>query len=231
MATSNKESVKILFTILFILYVVSFFHFILYPAGLWAIGWKLELPFIAIQIFLLVSTHIYKKILFRKLFKWYFILIVINMFTCLFFRKQGLLVSLYAWTPLLLIFYYPFFKYLRISTRGWEKVLFSLFIIILIGYTLQNIFLNTPLFVLNSTEEQLENETRVRIWSNNILTLGGDELHLVGDIPEQEWLMDEVKKYVANAYVINPQADYQDAPATKIKGMPYDLMTLITRGR
>lgn len=173
MATSNKESVKILFTILFILYVVSFFHFILYPAGLWAIGWKLELPFIAIQIFLLVSTHIYKKILFRKLFKWYFILIVINMFTCLFFRKQGLLVSLYAWTPLLLIFYYPFFKYLRISTRGWEKVLFSLFIIILIGYTLQNIFLNTPLFVLNSTEEQLENETRVRIWSNNILTLGG----------------------------------------------------------
>ena len=69
------------------------------------------------------------------------------------------------------------------------------------------------------------------VWKQLRLANEHDELHLVGDIPEQEWLMDEVKKYVANAYVINPQADYQDAPATKIKGMPYDLMTLITRGR
>ena len=69
------------------------------------------------------------------------------------------------------------------------------------------------------------------MWKQLRLENEHDELHLVGDIPEQEWLMDEVKKYVANAYVINPQADYQDAPATKIKGMPYDLMTLITRGR
>ena len=173
MATANNESVKVLFAILFILYVVSFFHFILYPAGLWAIGWKLELPFIVIQLFLLGSTKVYKNILFRKLFKWYFILIVVNIFTCFYFRGQGLLVSLYAWMPLLLIFYYPFFKLLNISSEGWERVLFILFLIILAGYTFQNFFLNIPLFVLNSSEEALENETRVRIWSNNILTLGG----------------------------------------------------------
>ena len=74
-------------------------------------------------------------------------------------------------------------------------------------------------------------ETLIEAICMLIKRLSIDHLHLVGDIPEQEWLMDEVKKYVANAYVINPQADYQDAPATKIKGMPYDLMTLITRGR
>ena len=69
------------------------------------------------------------------------------------------------------------------------------------------------------------------VWKQLRLQNEHDELHLVGDIPEQEWLMQEVKGYVANAYVINPQTDYQNAHATKIKGMPYDLMTLITRGR
>ena len=173
MATRQNESAKVLFAILFILYIVSFFKFILYPAGLWAISWKIELPFIAIQLFLLGATKVYKSILFQTYFRWYFILIVINIITCFIFRKQGFLVSFYAWMPLLLIYFYPFFKYLNISTKGWEKVLFILFAIILVGYTLQNLFLNIPLFVLNSSEEALENETRVRIWSNNILTLGG----------------------------------------------------------
>ena len=129
MATRQNESAKVLFAILFILYIVSFFKFILYPAGLWAISWKIELPFIAIQLFLLGATKVYKSILFQTYFRWYFILIVINIITCFIFRKQGFLVSFYAWMPLLLIYFYPFFKYLNISTKGWEKVLFILFAI------------------------------------------------------------------------------------------------------
>ncbi len=40
------------------------------------------------------------------------------------------------------------------------------------------------------------------LWKQLRLENEHDELHVVGDTPEQEWLMDEVKKYVANAYVI-----------------------------
>jgi hypothetical protein len=56
-------------------------------------------------------------------------------------------------------------------------------------------------------------------------------MHIVGDIPEQEWLLQELRRYLQKAYVINPTADFQQAPATRIKGLPYDLMTLLTKGR
>ena len=58
-----------------------------------------------------------------------------------------------------------------------------------------------------------------------------DEMHIVGDIPEREWLLQELKRFLQKAYIINPAADFQKAPATKIAGMPYDLMTLLIKGR
>lgn len=58
-----------------------------------------------------------------------------------------------------------------------------------------------------------------------------DELHVMGDIPEQEWLLKELKRYLQKAYVINPTADFQQAAVTKIPGMPYDLKTLLVKGR
>ena len=69
------------------------------------------------------------------------------------------------------------------------------------------------------------------VWKQLRLEPEHDELHILGDIPEQEWLMQELKRFLQNAYVINAQAEFQDAPATKVKGMPYDLVTLISRGR
>ena len=69
------------------------------------------------------------------------------------------------------------------------------------------------------------------VWKQLRLQSEHDELHILGDIPEQEWLLQELKRFLQNAYLINAQAEFQDAPATKIKGMPYDLITLITRGR
>ena len=53
----------------------------------------------------------------------------------------------------------------------------------------------------------------------------------MGDIPEQQWLLSELKKYLQKAYVINPVADFNQAPVTQIKGMPYDLQTLFVKGR
>ena len=69
------------------------------------------------------------------------------------------------------------------------------------------------------------------VWKQLMLDAEQDEMHLVGDIPEREWLTEELRKYIQKVYVINPSADFNRAPATQINGMPYDLMTLFTKGR
>ena len=69
------------------------------------------------------------------------------------------------------------------------------------------------------------------VWNQLALNAEHDELHIVGDLPEAEWLVEELRKYVSKVYVINPQADFSNAPATLIQGMPYDLMTLYVKGR
>ena len=69
------------------------------------------------------------------------------------------------------------------------------------------------------------------VWKQLRLDAHHDEIHLVGEIPEQDTLLQELKRYVQKAYIINPEADLQQASVTDIAGMPYDLMTLITKGR
>lgn len=69
------------------------------------------------------------------------------------------------------------------------------------------------------------------VWKQLQLQPEYDELHIVGDIPEQEWLMEELKNFLQKAYVINPTADFNRHPVTEIKGMPYDLQTLYIKGR
>ena len=69
------------------------------------------------------------------------------------------------------------------------------------------------------------------VWKQLMLDSEQDEMHLVGDIPDRELLTEELKKYIQKAYIINPSADFNRAPATQINGMPYDLMTLFTKGR
>ena len=69
------------------------------------------------------------------------------------------------------------------------------------------------------------------VWKQLQLQPLYDELHIVGDIPEEQWLLAELHKYQQKAYVINPTADFNRAPVTNIKGMPYDLQTLFVKGR
>lgn len=68
-------------------------------------------------------------------------------------------------------------------------------------------------------------------WKQLALDSHRDELHLVGDIPERDELLVELRKYVQNVYVINPSADFNRAPASQIKNFPYDLMTYYVKGR
>ena len=69
------------------------------------------------------------------------------------------------------------------------------------------------------------------VWKQLNLQPEHDEMHIMGDIPSQDELMDELHRYLVHAYVINPQAEFGNAPAARIKAMPLDLMTLLTKGR
>jgi len=69
------------------------------------------------------------------------------------------------------------------------------------------------------------------VWKQLNLQSEHDELHLMGEMPEEEWLLQELRRYLKKAYQLNPSAEYNRAPATKIKGMPFDMMTLLTKGR
>lgn len=69
------------------------------------------------------------------------------------------------------------------------------------------------------------------VWKQLMLDNETDEMHLVGLSGEMTELAGELRKYIQKVYVINPSAEFNRAPATKIKDMPFDLMTLITKGR
>ena len=53
-----------------------------------------------------------------------------------------------------------------------------------------------------------------------------DELHLVGDLPDREWLLYNTKLYIRKVLTLNPSAEFNRAPITEIKGMPFDLLAL-----
>ena len=69
------------------------------------------------------------------------------------------------------------------------------------------------------------------VWNTLQLQAEYDELHIMGDMPDESAILDELKKYLQKVYVINPAADFNQHPVTAIKGVPYDLQTLVVRGR
>ena len=71
------------------------------------------------------------------------------------------------------------------------------------------------------------------VWKQLQLNADHDELHLIGEQPGdmQDGLADNLRRFLKKVYVVNPQADFNRAPATKVKDMPFDLVTLLTKGR
>lgn len=66
----------------------------------------------------------------------------------------------------------------------------------------------------------------LNVWQQLSMDQHKDELHFLGNIPEREALMADIKRYIAKAYVLNPVAEFNRAPLTEIKNMPFDLLTL-----
>lgn len=69
------------------------------------------------------------------------------------------------------------------------------------------------------------------VWKQQMLKPEFDEMHIVGSIPDREWIIEELRRYLERAYIINPSGDFNRAPASLVKDMPYDLMTLYVKGR
>ena len=44
-------------------------------------------------------------------------------------------------------------------------------------------------------------------------------------------LLQELKQYLHNAYIMNPAADFQRSTVAKITSLPFDLITLLLKGR
>lgn len=69
------------------------------------------------------------------------------------------------------------------------------------------------------------------VWKQLMLNAERDELYLVGELPERDWLVSELHRYVQRVYVINPSSDFNRAPATRVAGMPFDMMAFYAKGR
>lgn len=113
-----------------------------------------------------------KGMLFKKRLILYGALIAVNCVTCYLFRHQSIMVSLRAWQAFFLVFLYVAFRHINLSIRSWEKVLYVLYLLILVGYILQNLFIDAIIFDLDISRAKLEIEQRVRIYSDGILFLG-----------------------------------------------------------
>lgn len=78
------------------------------------------------------------------------------------------------------------------------------------------------------------------VWKQLRMDAQNDELHIVGNIfqetssiatQEKEQLLKELHRFLAKVYVINPSADFNRAPVTTMKHMPYDLQTFFVKGK
>lgn len=67
-------------------------------------------------------------------------------------------------------------------------------------------------------------------WKQMGMDVQNDELYVTGSIPDREWSIEALRTYCRKAYVINPVAEFNRAPVTQIKGMPFDLQTLFVKG-
>lgn len=67
------------------------------------------------------------------------------------------------------------------------------------------------------------------VWKELNYDAEKDELHIFGALPEKEVLTENLKKYVRKVYPINPVAEFNRAPITQIKDLPFDLLTLFVK--
>lgn len=64
------------------------------------------------------------------------------------------------------------------------------------------------------------------IWKLLGMNPESDELHLVGNFPDEKTLSEEVHKFLRRSYFVNQEVDFNNASIAKRKDIPYDLKAL-----
>ena len=67
------------------------------------------------------------------------------------------------------------------------------------------------------------------IWKTLGFDQKKDELITVGEIPDKDWFLHNIKLYLLKVFYLNPAAEFNRAPLTEIRNMPFDLLTLYLR--
>ena len=176
--TITPSHEKVFLMVLFFMFINQF-HRLLFLRPIWALlpeHYLLEMLFyLVIPLILMPKTKsLYKDLLFPNVLKLYFWLIFVNIVTCFIYRGQSPLVSIYGWGTFFMILYYPVFMNNNYNSKFWEKILLSLYIFYLICYFCQYFFRmsGVQLFVLDTTMEELEKSSIVRLYADGILSLG-----------------------------------------------------------
>lgn len=64
------------------------------------------------------------------------------------------------------------------------------------------------------------------VWQQLALDQRKDELYLSGDIYDRDALLADLRRYVRTVITVNPSADFNRAPMTRIKGITLDIITM-----
>lgn len=164
---------------LLILFIVSFFRFLLLPNFLRHLT-NFRLLMLIVTVITLwifdnakprISNPHLKKI--NLLMICLSICVILNCISCLYYRGQSVFETFCNWSPILLLYlFYPLYS-LDLKVKDWEKILFWLFAInVLIHIVLT--FLDRPylLFALDVHAARYEYDHRLRLFSDGILFLG-----------------------------------------------------------
>ncbi|MCQ2238403.1 MAG: DUF3822 family protein [Bacteroidaceae bacterium] len=65
-------------------------------------------------------------------------------------------------------------------------------------------------------------------WKSQGLNQFTDEMHIVGDFPQKNELMNELRRYVRQIYQIVPSAEFNRSEVSTFPQLPYDLVTLLS---
>lgn len=164
---------------LLFLFLVGFGRLTIIPSFLSAVNNTRLLVLIMFFIIISFGTQSNNVGIKNRTVKFYIIMmgllaffIVLNCYSCWYFRGQPPIETFRNWAPILILYlYYPFSK-IEINVKKWEEVLFVIFLFMLIAHIVQTIIPSWGLFPNDTSDEIFENQFRVRLFSDTILFLG-----------------------------------------------------------
>ncbi len=62
------------------------------------------------------------------------------------------------------------------------------------------------------------------VWKQLAFDNREDELYLVGNIADREWMVNKLRAYLQRVYIINPSSELNRLPASQIEGLDFDMM-------